>query len=71
MTGFRFLKNGLTLERARELVKELGFLGIVDLVTVLAESIDGAIECKVPPRVFVQIKKRPKTKNLGARRQGT
>jgi hypothetical protein len=60
MPRSRFLRKGLTLQRARVLVKELGFLGIVDLLTVQADTIDGALECAVPPRVFVQIKKRPK-----------
>ncbi len=41
-----FLNKNLTEARARELVEELGFLGIVDLLVVLSHSIDG--EIKVP-----------------------
>lgn len=41
-----FFHPDLTQARAAELVKELGFLGICDLVHVLAEDMDGSIELK-------------------------
>lgn len=57
----RFLTKTLTEERARELIKELGFLGIVDLLQLMSETMDGALEC-TGPRVIVKIKRRPRVK---------
>ena len=55
------LHRTLTLERAEELVEELGFVGVVDLVCLIASKMDGSLEC-VGPRVNVRIKKRPTPK---------
>ena len=61
-----FLTKTLTVARAEELVKELGFLGIVDLVTFMAERMDGGMECK-GPRVLVKIKVRPRVARVAAK----
>ena len=61
-----FLKRDLELARARELVAELGFLGIVDLVQLMAAAMDGTIKCD-GPRVVVWIKKRPRLKKVLAK----
>lgn len=55
------LNKTLTLARAEELVKELGFLGVVDLVTLIASKMDGTLKC-VSPRVVVHIKQLPRQK---------
>jgi hypothetical protein len=62
----KFLKQGLTAERATALVEELGFVGIVDLVRVCAEAIDGSLDC-TGPRFSIRIKARPKPKRIPAR----
>lgn len=52
----RFLCEGLTEERAKTLVDELGFLGVCDLVRLIASTINGSISLK-DGRVFVQVKR--------------
>ncbi len=63
-----FLNKALNDERAQALVEELGFLGICDLVQLMAERMDGSIEC-VGPRIVVKIKKRPRPKRVTAKEQ--
>ncbi len=58
---WRPLLKTLDQERAVELVTELGFLGIVDLVTLLSHCISGSIDA-VGDRVVVKIKKPPRVK---------
>jgi hypothetical protein len=59
----KFLTKTMTLERAKDLTLELGFMGIVDLLLYLASTTDGGIECK-GERIVVQIKplKKPSKK---------
>lgn len=57
ITPPKFLNQELSPGRAKQLLKELGFLGIVDLVTLMAIGMDGSIEAS-GPRVVVKIKKR-------------
>lgn len=42
----RFLNKELTEARACELVAELGVLGVVDLLYVIAEKMDGSMSLK-------------------------
>lgn len=53
----------LTEERAKVLVEELGFLGICDLVCLMASTMNGGISLK-DGRVFVQIKPRKATRKV-------
>ena len=57
----RFLMEGLTQECAVELLDELGFLGICDLVTLMAAAMEGSVECE-SERILVKIKRRPRVK---------
>lgn len=59
----RFLNKELTEARACELVTELGVLGVVDLLYLIAEKMDGAMSLK-GQRVSIVIKARPKPKKL-------
>lgn len=56
-----FLNKTLTKERAVELVNELGFLGICDLVQLLAVNMKGTLECD-GPLIHVKIKRKPRAK---------
>ena len=56
---FKPLQKTLTHERAVELLGELGFLGVVDLVALMAEGMNGSIECE-SERYIVKIKRKPR-----------
>lgn len=65
--GSKFLSEVMTDEKADELIDELGFLGLVDLVTRLSERMTGGLCCR-DGRVTVEIK--PLRKKKPAKKVG-